>query len=123
MLHQYETDGARIYAQSFATIRAEADLARFSTIEERVVCRMIHAAGMVDLAAHEREELRERHAHARLGFSDEQMLALLREAGLTPDAPVALPGDPLTVKIWTARNNSATAPSRTDHLMTKEPAA
>ena len=52
MLHDYEKDGDAIYRQSFATIRAEADLARFSRIEERVVCRMIHAAGMVDLAAH-----------------------------------------------------------------------
>ncbi|MBT0779963.1 MULTISPECIES: precorrin-8X methylmutase [Paracoccus] len=49
MLHQYETDGARIYAQSFATIRAEADLARFTAEEEPVVVRMIHAAGLVGL--------------------------------------------------------------------------
>ena len=49
MLHQYETDGARIYAQSFATIRAEADLARFDADEEPVVVRMIHAAGLVGL--------------------------------------------------------------------------
>ena len=49
MLHQYETDGARIYAQSFATIRAEADLARFAAEEEPVVVRMIHAAGLVGL--------------------------------------------------------------------------
>jgi ArsR family transcriptional regulator len=61
---------------------------------------------VVDLAAHEREELRERHAHARLGFSDEQMLALLAGAGLEPAPPVALHGDPLTVKIWTARRDS-----------------
>ncbi|MEF9605724.1 precorrin-8X methylmutase [Paracoccus sp. PXZ] len=49
MLHQYETDGARIYAQSFATIRAEAELARFTAEEEPVVVRMIHAAGLVGL--------------------------------------------------------------------------
>ncbi|HUD28991.1 MAG TPA: metalloregulator ArsR/SmtB family transcription factor [Novosphingobium sp.] len=65
---------------------------------------------IVDLAAHEREELRERHAHARLGFSDEQMQALLTAAGLEPAAPIALPGDPLTVKIWTARREAATGP-------------
>jgi len=58
---------------------------------------------IVDLAAHEREELREVHAHARLGFSDEQMAALLTSAGLMPAEPVVLPGDPLTVKIWTAQ--------------------
>lgn len=51
MPHTYETDGARIYAQSFATIRAEADLARFTPEEEPVVVRMIHAAGLVGLEA------------------------------------------------------------------------
>lgn len=52
MLHRYETDGAEIYRQSFATIRREAALARFNPAEERVVVRMIHAAGMVELASH-----------------------------------------------------------------------
>jgi precorrin-8X/cobalt-precorrin-8 methylmutase len=50
MPHAYETDGAAIYVQSFAMIRAEADLARFTPEEEVVAVRMIHAAGMVDLA-------------------------------------------------------------------------
>ena len=50
MPHKYETDGAAIYLQSFAMIRAEADLARFTPDEEIVAVRMIHAAGMVDLA-------------------------------------------------------------------------
>lgn len=50
MRHSFETDGAAIYRASFATIRAEADLARFSPIEELVAVRMIHAAGMVNLA-------------------------------------------------------------------------
>lgn len=49
MPHLYETDGATIYRQSFATIRAEADLARFAPDEERIVVRMIHAAGLVGL--------------------------------------------------------------------------
>ncbi|MDR2333507.1 MAG: precorrin-8X methylmutase [Burkholderiaceae bacterium] len=52
MVHTYETNGAEIYRQSFATIRREADLQRFTPGEERVVVRMIHAAGMVELAAH-----------------------------------------------------------------------
>ena len=51
MPHTYETDGAAIYLRSFATIRAEADLARFTAEEEVVVVRMIHAAGMVGLEA------------------------------------------------------------------------
>jgi len=52
MPHVYETDGAAIYRQSFATIRAEAALARFDRDEEPVAVRMIHAAGLVELAAH-----------------------------------------------------------------------
>lgn len=50
----YETDGATIYRQSFATIRSEADLARFAPDEEPVVVRMIHAAGLVGLEKHVR---------------------------------------------------------------------
>lgn len=52
MPHLYETDGAAIYRQSFAMIRAEADLTGFDADEEQVAVRMIHAAGMVDLAAY-----------------------------------------------------------------------
>lgn len=54
MPHTYQTDGAAIYLESFATIRAEADLARFTPEEEVVVVRMIHAAGMVGLERHVR---------------------------------------------------------------------
>ena len=54
MPHSYQTDGAAIYLESFATIRAEADLARFTPEEEVVVVRMIHAAGMVGLEKHVR---------------------------------------------------------------------
>ena len=52
MQYRFETDGAAIYHASFAIIRAEADLARFTPAEEVVAVRMIHAAGMVGLAAH-----------------------------------------------------------------------
>jgi precorrin-8X/cobalt-precorrin-8 methylmutase len=45
----YERDGAAIYRESFATIRAEADLGGLDPVLERVVVRMIHACGMVDL--------------------------------------------------------------------------
>lgn len=51
MPHSYITDGAEIYRQSFAMIRAEADLDRFTPEEEIVAVRMIHAAGMVGLEA------------------------------------------------------------------------
>ncbi len=52
MPHLYETNGAAIYLQSFAMIRAEAALAGFTPEEEIVAVRMIHAAGMVGLAQH-----------------------------------------------------------------------
>lgn len=46
----YIRDGAEIYRRSFAIIRAESDLARFSPTEERVAVRLIHACGMVEIA-------------------------------------------------------------------------
>jgi len=48
-VHEYEKNGAEIYRRSFATIRAQADLSRFSVEESQVAVRMIHACGMVDL--------------------------------------------------------------------------
>jgi len=48
---EYIRDGAEIYRRSFATIRAEAELTRFPDDVAGVVVRMIHACGMVDLAA------------------------------------------------------------------------
>jgi precorrin-8X/cobalt-precorrin-8 methylmutase len=47
----YIKDGDDIYRRSFAIIRAEADLGRFTAEEERVAVRAIHASGMPDLAA------------------------------------------------------------------------
>jgi precorrin-8X/cobalt-precorrin-8 methylmutase len=49
-MSDYVRDGAEIYRRSFAIIRAEADLARFSQVQARVVVRMIHACGLVELA-------------------------------------------------------------------------
>jgi precorrin-8X/cobalt-precorrin-8 methylmutase len=48
--YAYEKDAAAIYRRSFAVIRAEADLKRFSPVEERVAVRVIHACGMVETA-------------------------------------------------------------------------
>lgn len=56
-----------------------------------------------DFAPHEREELRQRDAHARLGFSDEQMLGWFADAGLAPVSIETLGGGELTVKLWMAR--------------------
>jgi precorrin-8X/cobalt-precorrin-8 methylmutase len=46
----YIRDAAEIYRQSFATIRAEADLARFPDDVARVVVRLIHTCGQIDVA-------------------------------------------------------------------------
>jgi len=48
----YLRDGAAIYRRSFAIIRAEADLARFTPEQAEIAVRMIHACGQVDIARH-----------------------------------------------------------------------
>ena len=48
----YVRDAAEIYRQSFAAIRAEADLTRFPPDVERVVVRLIHTCGQVDVTDH-----------------------------------------------------------------------
>jgi precorrin-8X/cobalt-precorrin-8 methylmutase len=50
--YPYIHDGAEIYRHSFAIIRAEADLARFTEDEEPVAVRIIHACGQIDAAEH-----------------------------------------------------------------------
>ena len=50
--YDYIRDGDAIYAQSFAIIRAEADLSAFSAGEAELAVRMIHAAGSVEAAQH-----------------------------------------------------------------------
>ncbi len=83
MAYSYETDGAAIYRQSFAIIRAEADLAGLSPAEERVVVRMIHAAGMVDLAPHVR---------MATGFAEAAVAALRAGAPILCDARMVAEG-------------------------------
>ena len=79
--YDYCSDGEQIYKESFATIRAEADLARFSEAEQTIAVRMIHAAGDIDLPAllefHPRL-VADARAALRAGapvFTDSQMLA------------------------------------------------
>lgn len=50
--YDYIHDGTAIYERSFAIIRAEADLSRFSEAEADVAVRMIHACGVVEAARH-----------------------------------------------------------------------
>lgn len=67
------------------------------------LARVLAPAGrvlIVDFAPHDREELRDRDAHARLGFSDQQIGDWFDRAGLVLDFSESLEGGELTVKIW-----------------------
>ena len=83
MPHVYQTDGPAIYRQSFATIRSEADLSRFTPDEEPVVVRMIHAAGMVGL---------ERHIRMTRGMVAAARAALQKGAPILCDARMVSEG-------------------------------
>jgi ArsR family transcriptional regulator len=88
------------YAHSPATAIAEA--ARVLAPEGTLL--------IVDFAAHEREELRERDAHIRLGFDDEVMSGWFASAGLAVDQIRHLEGGELTVTLW--RGVKAAIPQR-----------
>lgn len=85
------------YAQAPEMVLAEA--ARVARPGGRIA--------IVDFAAHDREELRHAHAHARLGFGAEQLAHWLDEAGFAPDPAGSLPGGELTVMIWTGTRRGA----------------
>ncbi len=83
MTRTYERDGAAIYAQSFATIRAETDLRRFSADEARVAVRLVHACGMPEIAAAIR---------FHPGFAAAARQALLQGAPILCDAKMVAHG-------------------------------
>ncbi len=91
--------------------------------------RALRAGGtllVVDFASHDLEYLRDKHAHQRLGFSDEQITGWLREAGLgfervelfSTTSSTAGSGVGLTVKLWVARDPRQLMASN-DHNTTK----
>ncbi len=63
---------------------------------------------IVDFAPHGLEFLRDKHAHVRFGFSDQQITGWLKDAGLEPEANEAfdpkIKNEGLTVKLWSARD-------------------
>lgn len=81
------------YAQRPAAVVAEA-------------ARLLKPAGkliIVDVAPHDREDLRHEHAHARLGFGDEEVLEYMRAAQLSGRVEAHLTGGALTVALWSAQ--------------------
>jgi precorrin-8X/cobalt-precorrin-8 methylmutase len=83
MAEPYLRDGAAIYERSFAIIRAEADLSRFSAEEADVAVRMIHACGIVEAA---------QHFQFGHGFVSEARAALRRGAPVLCDAEMVAHG-------------------------------
>ena len=74
------------------------------------VARVLRVGGHVliaDFAPHEREELRTRDQHVRLGFSDDQIAAWFHAAGLEMEAVETLAGGELTVKLWLGKRVGA----------------
>jgi ArsR family transcriptional regulator len=85
------------YAQQPAAAIAEA-------------ARLLAPAGrllVVDFAPHEREELRSRDAHARLGFADDAVTSWMAAAGLKGEVVQHLEGGELTVTIWSGERTEA----------------
>ncbi|WP_228978249.1 precorrin-8X methylmutase [Streptomyces sp. DH12] len=115
----YEKDGAEIYRQSFATIRAEADLAGLPTDVSQVAVRMIHACGMVDLVrdlAYTPEVVSRARAALRAGapiLCDAQMVAsgVTRKRLPAANEVVCTLSDPsvpdLAAKLGTTRSAAA----------------
>ncbi len=81
--YDYIREGAAIYERSFAIIRSEADLARFSGVAERVVVRMIHACGMTDLPG---------DVEMSAGFAEAARAALQAGAPILCDAKMVANG-------------------------------
>ena len=84
----YVRDAAEIYRQSFAAIRAEADLARFPPDVERVVVRLIHTCGQVDVAE-------------RVAYTDD--VVTRAAAALTDGAPVLCDSSMVAAGVTAAR--------------------
>jgi len=112
----YLRDAAEIYRQSFATIRAEADLTRFPADIESVVVRLIHTCGQVDVAEHVAytDDVVARAGAALAGgapvLCDSSMVAAgITAARLPGTQVVSLVGDPRAAELAARRNTTRSA--------------
>ncbi len=113
----YIRDAVEIYRQSFATIRAEADLARFPDDVSRVVVRLIHTCGQVDVAEHvafSADVVTRAHAALAAGapvLCDSSMVAAGITASRLPAANevVSLVADPRAPERAAATGNTRSA--------------
>ncbi|NGN40872.1 precorrin-8X methylmutase [Mesorhizobium sp. CGMCC 1.15528] len=101
--YDYIHDGNAIYERSFAIIRAEADLSRFSEAEADVAVRMIHACGLVEAA--EKFEFGE-------GFVEAASTALKAGAPIFCDAEMVVRG---VTRARLPANNEVICTLRDDH--------
>ena len=113
---EYLRDAAEIYRQSFAAIRAEADLTRFPADVEQVVVRLIHTCGQVDLAEHVAYtgDVVARVGAALVGgapvLCDSSMVAAgITRAQLPGNEIVSLVADPRTAKMAARRQTTRSA--------------
>jgi ArsR family transcriptional regulator len=121
-LPQDVADKVRFLAGDFNALPVEAASAdtailhqvlHYAQAPERVIAeiaRTLKDGGrllIVDFAPHDREELRLRDAHTRLGFSDQQIIAWYAAAGLAMERAEMLVGGELTVKLWLGQRRGA----------------
>lgn len=113
----YLRDAAEIYRQSFETIRAEADLHGFPEDVARVVVRMIHTCGQVDLPGHiafTPGVVEATHAALAAGapiLCDSSMVAAGITAARLPagNEVVSLVADPRAAELAARRDNTRSA--------------
>ena len=106
-MYQLPLPDASFAAVTFHQVLHFADDPFAALAEARRVLRPDGRIIVVDLARHEREDLRADRQHRRLGFSDAEMTKWLDELDLAADEPVRIPGKDLTVVLWAARPTDA----------------
>lgn len=91
----------------------------FALAEAARVCRPGGRIAIVDLAAHDLEELRRDHAHVRLGFDNAQVATMLARHGFESEGTAMVDGGEVAVMVWTARRGEP----QVAHLATRKAAA